>query len=66
VLEDGVTGYIVESVEEAVQTVQRVSALSRRRCRQVFETRFSAYRMAQDYLRIYQQLMRDNTGRVAA
>jgi glycosyltransferase involved in cell wall biosynthesis len=66
VLEDGVTGYIVENVEEAVQAVRRVIALSRRRCRQVFETRFSAYRMAQDYLRIYQRLMRDNTGRVAA
>jgi glycosyltransferase involved in cell wall biosynthesis len=66
VLDDGVTGYIVDSVEEAGQAVQRVSTLSRRRCRQVFETRFSACRMAQDYLRIYQRLGRDNTGRVAA
>jgi glycosyltransferase involved in cell wall biosynthesis len=66
VLEDGVTGYIVDSVEEAVQAVPRALALSRRRCRQVFDTRFSAYRMAQEYLRLYQRLLRDSTDRVAA
>jgi glycosyltransferase involved in cell wall biosynthesis len=66
VLEDGVTGYIVDSVEEAVQAVLRALALSRRRCRQVFDTRFSACRMAQDYLRIYQRLLIDSTDRIAA
>jgi glycosyltransferase involved in cell wall biosynthesis len=66
VIEDGVTGYIVDSVEEAVQAVPRALALSRRRCRQVFDTRFSACRMAQDYLRIYQGLLIDSTDRVAA
>jgi glycosyltransferase involved in cell wall biosynthesis len=66
VLEDGVTGYIVDSVEEAVQAVPHALALSRRRCRQVFDTRFSACRMAQDYLRIYQRLLLDSTDRVAA
>jgi glycosyltransferase involved in cell wall biosynthesis len=66
VLEDGVTGYVVSSLEEAVQAVPRALALSRRGCRQVFETRFSACRMAQDYLRIYQRLLLDSTDRVAA
>jgi glycosyltransferase involved in cell wall biosynthesis len=55
VLEDGVTGFIVRSQEDAVQAVGRVSALDRRRCRRVFEERFSAARMAQDYLAIYRQ-----------
>jgi glycosyltransferase involved in cell wall biosynthesis len=66
VLEDGVTGWIVESCEEAVQAVTRVSTLSRVRCRQVFEERFSATRMTQDYLKIYQQLLAARPGRVAA
>lgn len=66
VLDDGVTGWIVESLEEAVQAVARVATLSRTRCRQVFEERFSASRMAQDYLRIYQQLLQDSSGRAAA
>jgi glycosyltransferase involved in cell wall biosynthesis len=66
VLEDGVTGWIVESIEEAVSAVARVPALSRARCRQVFEERFSAFRMAQDYLRIYKELLGGWSGRVAA
>jgi glycosyltransferase involved in cell wall biosynthesis len=66
VLEDGVTGWIVEGLEAAVQAVERVPALSRARCRQVFEHRFSATRMAQDYLRLYTQLLRGTSRRVAA
>jgi glycosyltransferase involved in cell wall biosynthesis len=66
VLEEGVTGWIVESLEEAVQAVGRVPALSRARCRQVFEARFSASRMAQDYLRIYHQCLEERGGRAAA
>ena len=66
VLEDGVTGWIVEGHEEAVQAVARVSTLIRMHCRQAFETRFSVSRMVQDYLRIYEQLLQGGTGRAAA
>ena len=66
VLEDGVTGWIVADIEEAVQAVGRVPALSRTRCRQVFEARFSASRMAQDYLRLYTQLLGGTSRRAAA
>ena len=66
VLEDGVTGWIVEGMEEAVQAVARVPALSRARCRQVFEERFSVSRMAKDYLRIYKSLLGGWSGRAAA
>jgi glycosyltransferase involved in cell wall biosynthesis len=66
VLEDGVTGWIVEGVEEAVQAVGRIASLNRQRCRQVFEERFSARRMTQDYLRIYQRLLEKDTQRSAA
>jgi len=66
VLEQGVTGWIVEGLEEAVQAVERVPALSRARCRQVFEERFSASRMAQDYVKLYRQLLAPRAGRAAA
>jgi glycosyltransferase involved in cell wall biosynthesis len=66
VLEDGVTGWIVAGLEEAEQAVARISTISRQRCRQVFEKRFSASRMAQDYLRIYGQVVQGGTGRAAA
>jgi glycosyltransferase involved in cell wall biosynthesis len=66
ILVDGVTGWIVEGCEEAVQAVARVATLSRTRCRQVFEEHFSASRMAQDYVRLYRKLLEGKSGRVAA
>jgi glycosyltransferase involved in cell wall biosynthesis len=56
VIEDGVTGFIVETLDEAVRAVAQAPALNRRRCRQVFEERFTAARMACDYLDLYGRL----------
>ena len=56
VLDDGVTGFIVESIDEAVEAVGRIDTLDRRTCRATFERRFSVARMAEDYLRVYEQL----------
>jgi glycosyltransferase involved in cell wall biosynthesis len=57
VLEDGVTGYIVESVEDAVRAVGRIDRLSRAKCRRTFEERFDATRMAMDYVDVYRALL---------
>jgi glycosyltransferase involved in cell wall biosynthesis len=57
VIEEGHTGFIVETLEEAVRAVQRVPELSRKRCREVFEQRFTATRMACDYVQVYQRLI---------
>src|SRR5207302_512840 len=51
VMDDGVTGFVVDTVEEAVKAVERVGEISRAGCRQVFEERFSVSRMARDYVR---------------
>jgi glycosyltransferase involved in cell wall biosynthesis len=56
VVDDGVTGFVVRSVEEAAEAVQAIGELDRRRIRSVFEDRFSARRMALDYLAIYRDL----------
>ncbi|HYZ87626.1 MAG TPA: glycosyltransferase family 4 protein [Bryobacteraceae bacterium] len=56
VIDDGVSGYIVNSVDEAVSRVADVEGLSRRRCREAFEKRFSATRMADDYIDVYHRL----------
>ena len=63
VLEDGVTGFIVEELEDAVAAVPKVASLSRRRCRTAFEERFSARRMVQDYLAIYQRMLGEDRRR---
>ena len=56
VIDDGVTGFIVENPDEAADAVKKVASLSRLRCRQVFEERFTDTRMAENYLKIYHKL----------
>ncbi|PYJ47363.1 MAG: glycosyl transferase [Verrucomicrobia bacterium] len=58
VMEEGHTGFIVRNLEEAVEAVRRVPELNRKRCREFFEKRFTATRMAHDYLRVYERLIR--------
>jgi glycosyltransferase involved in cell wall biosynthesis len=58
VLENGKTGYIVSNIDEAVSAVTCIPRLSRATCRAVFEERFSAARMARDYLAAYASLDR--------
>ncbi|MEX0619153.1 MAG: glycosyltransferase family 4 protein [Pseudohongiellaceae bacterium] len=56
VMRHGVSGFVVDTMEEAVEAVEQVAGLSRRRCRIYFEERFSVSRMAQDYLDVYRRL----------
>jgi glycosyltransferase involved in cell wall biosynthesis len=56
IIDDGVTGFLVSGMDEAVKAIDRVPSLSRKRCRQVFEGRFSVTRQAADYLKLYQRL----------
>jgi len=56
VMEDGVTGFIVNEIEQAVEAVDRVRDLSRAGCRGVFEKRFTASRMASDYVDAFVRL----------
>src|SRR5689334_23023291 len=57
VVEDGLTGFVVEGEEQAVRAIERVGELDRRKVRERFEQRFSATRMAQGYLRHYGELV---------
>src|SRR6185436_771537 len=57
VIEDGRTGFLVESVEEAVEAVGRIAQLSRHTCRQTFDERFNAVCMARKYVEVYKRLM---------
>ncbi len=56
VLEHGLTGFIVANEAGAIAVVKRLPSLSRRVVRARFETRFTARRMAEDYLRVYRSL----------
>jgi glycosyltransferase involved in cell wall biosynthesis len=54
IVTDGVSGYIVDTVEEAVAAVRRITTLDRAKVRAEFERRFTVERMAREYLEIYQ------------
>lgn len=53
VIDHGVTGMIVSSMEEAIEAAPRLLALDRRKVRRRFEERFTAERMARDYVELY-------------
>jgi glycosyltransferase involved in cell wall biosynthesis len=59
IVEDGITGFIVESVDEAIQAVKRVHTLSRTGCRARFDLRYTVSRMALDYLTVYRRLLKE-------
>ena len=61
-IEEGVNGLIVDSIESAAGALQSVDTIDRAACRAVFEQRFTAERMARDYVAIYRAVP-DGNGR---
>jgi glycosyltransferase involved in cell wall biosynthesis len=60
------TGFLVDDVDAAVAAVADLGRLSRRHCRAVFDERFTAQRMASDYVDLYQRLRVRDAARVGA
>ena len=58
IIDPGVTGAIVRTMAEAIRTLPQVLALDRRTVRQGFEQRFSATRMAKDYIQVYGSVLK--------
>jgi glycosyltransferase involved in cell wall biosynthesis len=57
IIEHGRSGFIVDNQEQAIQAVQNISLLDRPECRKFFEERFTADRMAKDYIHVYQHMI---------
>jgi glycosyltransferase involved in cell wall biosynthesis len=57
VVDDGVTGFVVDDVDGAAAALARIDALDRSRVREVFEQSFTAERMASDYVALYERLI---------
>lgn len=64
VLTEGVSGFIVKDMQEAVAAVPKIAALSRAVCRREFDRRFTVSRMAEDYVTVYESLMSEGELRV--
>ncbi|GAB4342715.1 MAG: hypothetical protein Kow0099_20460 [Candidatus Abyssubacteria bacterium] len=61
VVADGRTGFLVSSVNEMAEAVRRVKRISRLECRRWVENNFTADRMVEDYLRVYQKVAANQT-----
>ena len=62
VIDEGVTGFVVDNEDEALAAIRRVGELDRQTVRATFERRFTARRMANDYLRIYEKVLERRAG----
>jgi glycosyltransferase involved in cell wall biosynthesis len=65
VIEHGVTGFVVDTMEEAIEAAKRVRDLDRQQIRKRFEERFTSGRMARDYVAAYQTLLSRSKPRAA-
>ena len=65
VLTDGVSGFIVDSLDAAVEAARKADSIDRRSVRQAFERRFTAMRMAADYVSAFETLLNCGVGGAA-
>jgi glycosyltransferase involved in cell wall biosynthesis len=56
VMQEGLTGFIVDNMDQAVAAVKKIDTVERTACRNVFEKRFTATKMAEHYIEIYQSM----------
>jgi glycosyltransferase involved in cell wall biosynthesis len=56
-IDHGVSGLVVNDAEEAVNAIRNIGMLERRECRKAFDERFTAGRMATDYLKVYNRVL---------
>ena len=61
IIQDGVSGFVVDTMEQAVAAASRIGSLDRARVRSEFERCFTAERMAHDYVGVYRQLLSART-----
>jgi glycosyltransferase involved in cell wall biosynthesis len=57
VIDHGVTGFVCDNLDEMAEAVPRIPEISRQRCREVFESRFTVERMVRDYVALYERLI---------
>lgn len=66
VLDHGVTGFICDDLDQAIDATRRVHTIDRRVCRRTFERRFTASRMAEEYIQLYRRLAADTAATLFA
>jgi len=60
IIEDGVTGFLCAHIDDMVKAIERLPGIDRVRCRQSFEGRFTSARMTREYVRVYDDIVRES------
>ncbi len=63
IIEHGRTGFVIDNIEDAVQAVLHIGDIDRAECRRAFERRFTAQRMANEYVEAYRTILRERPPR---
>jgi glycosyltransferase involved in cell wall biosynthesis len=58
IIEDGVTGFLCSNLSEMIAAVESIPRIDRAQCRRAFETRFTTERMVNEYLRVYDEILK--------
>ena len=58
IMKEGVSGFIVPDAQSAAEAIKNLAKIDRKKCREYFEKRFTSTRMAEDYLAIYQRVIK--------
>jgi glycosyltransferase involved in cell wall biosynthesis len=59
VMQEGLTGFIVDNMDDAVAAVEKIASIERTACRNVFEQQFTAAHMAERYVQVYESMASD-------
>lgn len=60
IMKDGETGFVVTNQEQAMQAAAKIDSIDRQYCRDTFERRFTAARMAENYVSVYRDIQRNH------
>lgn len=57
IIQNGVNGFLVDDIGSAVKAVRNIREISRQKCREIVEKKFTRERMVEDYIKVYQQVI---------
>jgi glycosyltransferase involved in cell wall biosynthesis len=62
-IENGINGFLVDGIEGALEALKKLSNIDRKRCREIVEEKFSVDRMVDEYIKVYEKILKERGGK---
>lgn len=62
-IENGINGFLVDDIEGALKALKKLSNIDRKRCREIVEEKFSVDRMVDEYIKVYEKILKERGGK---